>query len=135
MQIPRGTASTAWLRSQDSHRRRYASRMSQRAANPRKTKSARSGSDPADVLYGLLTTVIRGIPRDMGLTSAATLSTLQRTGPRRVTDLAVIEGVTQPSMTVLVTALERSGLVERHSDAADKRVKLIALTAAGSHEL
>ena len=109
--------------------------MNQRAANPRKTKSAPSGSDPADVLYGLLTTVIRSIPRDMGLTSASTLSTLERTGPRRVTDLAVIEGITQPSMTVLVTALERSGLVERHSDPADKRVTLVAVTEAGSQYL
>jgi DNA-binding MarR family transcriptional regulator len=109
--------------------------MSQRAVNPRKTTSAHSDSHPAEALYGLLTTVVRGIPRDMGLTSAATLSTLERTGPRRVTDLAVIEGITQPSMTVLVTALERSGLVERRSDAADKRVKLIALTEAGSRYL
>ena len=68
----------------------------------------------------------------MSLTSLSTLSTLDRTGPRRVTDLAVIEGVTQPSMTVLVSVLERSGLVERRGDPADGRVALVALTAAGS---
>jgi DNA-binding MarR family transcriptional regulator len=67
----------------------------------------------------------------MSLTSMATLSTLEFTGPRRVTDLAVIQGVTQPSMTALITALERSGLVERHGDASDKRVTLVAMTPAG----
>jgi DNA-binding MarR family transcriptional regulator len=35
-------------------------------------------------------------------------------------------------MTVLVSGLERSGLVERRADAADRRVTLVALTAPGS---
>ena len=68
----------------------------------------------------------------MSLTSLSTLATLDRSGPRRVTDLAFIEGVAQPSMTTLVSALERSGLVERGSDPTDKRVALIALTPAGA---
>ena len=86
----------------------------------------------AGALYGLLATLLRRVPRDLSLTSLATLSTLDRTGPRRVTDLALIEGISQPSMTVLVTALERGGLVARHSDPADGRVTLVALTAAGT---
>ncbi|HEY2288329.1 MAG TPA: MarR family transcriptional regulator, partial [Streptosporangiaceae bacterium] len=89
----------------------------------------------AGALYGLLATLLRRVPRDLSLTSLATLSTLDRTGPRRITDLAVIEGVTQPSMTVLVTALERGGLVARHSDPADGRVTLVALTAEGQRYL
>lgn len=71
----------------------------------------------------------------MSLTSLSTLATLDRTGPRRITDLAVIEGVTQPSMTVLVRSLERSGLVERRGDPTDKRVALIAMTAKGAELL
>jgi DNA-binding MarR family transcriptional regulator len=59
------------------------------------------------------------------------LSTLHRTGPRRITDLAVLQNVTQPSMTALVSALERSGWVERRTDLADKRVVLAALTPKG----
>jgi DNA-binding MarR family transcriptional regulator len=90
---------------------------------------------PAEALYGLLSAVVRGAPRDMGLTSGGTLATLELTGPRRITDLAVIQGVTQPSMTVLVTALERSGFVERHHDPTDKRVTLVAVTPAGSEYL
>jgi DNA-binding MarR family transcriptional regulator len=57
---------------------------------------------------------------------------VDRTGPRRITDLAVSEGVTQPSMTALVTALEKGGLVERCPDASDQRVVLVALTEAGA---
>ncbi|WP_297536941.1 MarR family transcriptional regulator [Amycolatopsis sp.] len=68
----------------------------------------------------------------MSITSAATLATLHRSGPRRITDLAVIEGVTQPAMTVLVRVMEESGLVERRGDASDKRVTLVWLTEAGA---
>jgi DNA-binding MarR family transcriptional regulator len=68
----------------------------------------------------------------MSLTSLSTLATLDRTGPRRITDLAVVEAVAQPSMTVLVTGLERAGLVERRGDPFDGRVALVALTEAGS---
>jgi DNA-binding MarR family transcriptional regulator len=68
----------------------------------------------------------------MSLTSAATLATLDRTGPRRITDLAAIEGVTQPAMTVLVRVMEESGLVERRGDPSDKRVTLARLTEAGA---
>jgi DNA-binding MarR family transcriptional regulator len=65
----------------------------------------------------------------------STLGTLERTGPRRITDLALIQGITQPSMTVLVGRLERSGLVERHDDPADRRVALVALTRAGRADI
>ncbi|MEU5636322.1 MarR family winged helix-turn-helix transcriptional regulator [Streptomyces rishiriensis] len=68
----------------------------------------------------------------MSLTSAATLATLDRTGPRRITDLAAVEGVTQPAMTALVRVMEGSGLVERRGDASDKRVTLVCLTEAGA---
>ncbi|HEY3481183.1 MAG TPA: MarR family transcriptional regulator, partial [Streptomyces sp.] len=62
----------------------------------------------------------------------ATLATLHRSGPRRITDLAASEGVTQPAMTVLVRVMEESGLVERKGDPADKRVTLVCLTEAGA---
>ncbi|WP_235032113.1 MarR family winged helix-turn-helix transcriptional regulator [Actinacidiphila yanglinensis] len=86
----------------------------------------------AGAVYGLLATLLRHSSRDLSLTSLATLSTLSRTGPRRITDLAAVEGVTQPSVTTLVTNLERAGLVERRSDPADRRVVLVALTDAGA---
>ena len=85
-----------------------------------------------EALYGLVTLAVRNGPRQISLTAASTLSTLDRTGARRLTDLAVIEGVSQPSMSVLVTGLEQAGLTERRPDPADKRVVLVALTAAGA---
>jgi DNA-binding MarR family transcriptional regulator len=89
----------------------------------------------AGALYGLMTAAVRRINRDISLTSAAVLGTVERTGPRRITDLAAIEGVAQPSMTALVSNLERAGLVERQRDAEDQRVVLVALTPAGADYL
>ena len=86
----------------------------------------------AEALYRLVSAAVRQQPREISLTSASTLATVERTGPRRITDLAAIEGVTQPSMTALVTVLERAGLVERRPDPHDQRVVLVALTAAGT---
>jgi DNA-binding MarR family transcriptional regulator len=109
--------------------------MSDQPAAPRRSgrgDSPAGSAGSAGALYGLLATLVRRSPRDLSLTPLATLSTLDRTGPRRITDLAVIQGITQPSMTVLVTGLERGGLVARHSDPADGRVTLVALTAEGS---
>src|ERR1700722_7123908 len=83
-------------------------------------------------LFGLFAAAVRRSPREMSLTALSTLSTLERSGPRRITDLASVEGVTQPSMTALVSALERSEYVERLTDASDKRVVLVAITASGS---
>jgi DNA-binding MarR family transcriptional regulator len=88
-----------------------------------------------EALYGLVIATIRGRAREISLTSASTLSTLSSTGPLRLTDLAAAEGIAQPSMTTLVTGLERSGLVERRPDANDRRVVLVALTEAGQDYL
>jgi DNA-binding MarR family transcriptional regulator len=85
----------------------------------------------AAAVYGLLASLLRRAPRDISLTSLSTLSTLDRTGTKRITELAAIEGVTQPSMTTLIAGLERQGLVERAGDPRDKRVSLVSLTEAG----
>src|SRR5580693_3339349 len=55
-------------------------------------------------------------PDGLSLTAAATLATLERSGPRRLTSLAAQEGVTQPAMTQLIARLQDSGLVGRDSD-------------------
>ncbi|MCW2931717.1 MAG: slyA [Actinomycetia bacterium] len=85
----------------------------------------------AAAVYGLLTTLLRQVPRDISLTSLATLSTLGRAGAKKITELAAIEGVTQPSMTTLIAGLEKAGLVERSGDPNDKRVSMVSLTSAG----
>jgi DNA-binding MarR family transcriptional regulator len=89
----------------------------------------------ATAIDGLVALAIRGGPRDISLTAAATLATLERGGPCRLTDLAEIEGVAQPSMSTLVTGLERSGLAERRPSPDDGRVVLVTLTPAGSDYL
>jgi DNA-binding MarR family transcriptional regulator len=87
--------------------------------------------DLGEALYTLAAGVIRRRSRTLSLTALSTLSTLAHTGPRRLTDLAVTEEVTQPSMTALVTQLEHLGLAERRRDDADARVVLVAITRAG----
>lgn len=107
--------------------------MGHQDATYRRARQAGRASDAiGSALYGLATRAVRRAPRDLTITSAATLATLDRTGPRRITDLAAIGGVTQPAMTVLVRVMEESGLVERRSDPSDKRVTLVCLTEAGA---
>src|ERR1700756_4876912 len=67
----------------------------------------------------------------LSLTAAATLATLERSGPCRLTWLAAREGVTQPAMTQLITRLQDAGLVDRAADSADGRVTQIRLTDDG----
>ena len=67
----------------------------------------------------------------LSLTAAATLATLERSGPARLTWLAVREGVTQPAMTQLVARLEDAGLAARAADPADGRVVQVRITADG----
>ena len=74
-------------------------------------------------------------PDGLSLTAAATLGSLQRRGPQRITSLAVSQGVTQPSMTQLLRRLEDAGLVARVADPTDGRVVLVELTAAGEETL
>jgi DNA-binding MarR family transcriptional regulator len=105
--------------------------MSTNLQTPRKTVQAESQMI-GRALYGLIAVAVRSQPRDMSLTSLSTLATLELTGPRRITDLAATEGVMQPSMTALVSALERSGLAERRRDPSDRRVALVALTSDGT---
>lgn len=53
-------------------------------------------------------------------------------GARRITELAEIEGVAQPTMTLLVKRLEERGWVRRERDPDDGRVVLVSLTEAGA---
>ena len=80
-------------------------------------------------LIGLFRTL--SPPSGLSLTAAATLATLERSGPSRLTSLAVKEGVTQPAMTQLIARLQESGLVSRTADPADGRVVLVRLTDEG----
>jgi DNA-binding MarR family transcriptional regulator len=56
-------------------------------------------------------------------------------GPRRITELADLEGLAQPTVTVLVARMEERGLVARESDPDDRRVVLVAITESGRRAL
>ena len=70
-------------------------------------------------------------PDGLSLTAAATLATLERSGPCRLTALAAHEGVTQPAMTQLVDRLQGMSLLERTADPADGRVVQVRITDEG----
>src|ERR1700758_2106117 len=95
---------------------------------------------PLDALAAALTAdlerifgMFRSLSRANGLsmTAAATLASVERLGPQRLTVLAAREGVTQPAMTQLISRLEESGLVRRETSPEDGRVVLVVITDEG----
>jgi DNA-binding MarR family transcriptional regulator/nucleotide-binding universal stress UspA family protein len=93
----------------------------------------------SDIVGGALSALapltVRRRSRELSLTAESAMATVERTGPRRLTDLAVSEGVTQPSMTSVVSQLEHLGFAERLPDPADGRVARVAITPAGRRHL
>lgn len=77
---------------------------------------------------------VRRLGACLSRSEAALLSTLSG-GPRRITELAELEGVAQPTMTLLVKRLERTGLLTRARDDADGRVVRVEITPAGAAAL
>jgi DNA-binding MarR family transcriptional regulator len=65
----------------------------------------------------------------------ATLARLDHEGPLRITALAAAERIAQPSMTALVSRLEKAGWVARAPDPDDRRAVVVSLTEAGLAEL
>ncbi|HWE11513.1 MAG TPA: MarR family transcriptional regulator [Solirubrobacteraceae bacterium] len=55
--------------------------------------------------------------------------------PRRISELAADERVTQPAITLLVNRLEQRGWVQRAADPRDRRAVLVGLTPAGKEAL
>jgi DNA-binding MarR family transcriptional regulator len=94
----------------------------------------RAAGDAAEVAATLeqLFRLVRWLsPAGLSLTAAATLGTLDRSGPCRLTELAAREGVTQPAMTQLIARIAEQGLVERGADPQDGRVVHVRLTENG----
>jgi DNA-binding MarR family transcriptional regulator len=75
--------------------------------------------------------LLRRSPQRISRSEAGLLSSLSG-GPRRITELADLEGHAQPTMTLLVKRLEERGWVARRRDPADGRVVLVSLTDAGT---
>lgn len=90
----------------------------------------------ADRLHSLAIHLLRRVRRgdDAAGLSAPRLSALSVViyrGPISLTELAKAEAVTAPTMTRLVQALVKAGLVEKSVDASDNRAVLLRATDAG----
>lgn len=82
----------------------------------------------AAILVRLLVRQVRS--SEISRTEMEVLSILTE-GPRRITELTDLEGIAQPTMTLLVKRLCEKGWVKREGLADDGRVVLISLTEAG----
>jgi DNA-binding MarR family transcriptional regulator len=107
------------------------------------TVTQRPGADRAalaDRLHSVAIHLLRRVRRgdDAAGLSAPRLSALSVViyrGPISLTELAKAESVTAPTMTRLVQALVRAGLVEKSVDASDNRAVLLRATDAGRQTL
>lgn len=94
----------------------------------------------ADRLHSLAIHLLRRIRRgdeEVGLSAPrlSALSVIVYRGPISLTELAMAESVTAPTMTRLVHALVRAGLVEKRANRADNRVVLLRATPQGRRTL
>jgi DNA-binding MarR family transcriptional regulator len=111
--------------------------MNSRTTNPGALRAERVDYVAGHLLghAALLTRLlVRQVPPDVSRTEAGVLRTLTEQ-PRRITELAELEGLSQPTMTLLVQRLEQRGWVERTRHSDDGRVVLVSLTDAGSTTL
>jgi DNA-binding MarR family transcriptional regulator len=87
------------------------------------------------VVLGRLTRMLRqGSGTGLGPGGVSALATLVRSGPMRLGDLAVREGVAPPTLTRIVAGLEDGGLVTRRPDPDDGRATQVQATDA-AHEI
>jgi DNA-binding MarR family transcriptional regulator len=111
---------------------------------PRRARAADpEGADATAVADRLHSAAIRLLRRLRRVDSAtglsaprlSALSVLVVRGPCTLGELAAAEQVRAPTMTRLVAALEREGLVTRTADPDDGRVTRVSATAAGRRTL
>ena len=99
-------------------------------------KGTRLPDELADTWHSLAIQLLRRLRREdvkAGLTGPrlSALSVIVFGGPVTLGDLAAAEQVKPPTMTRLVRALERAGLVRRESVAHDRRVVHLRATTKG----
>jgi DNA-binding MarR family transcriptional regulator len=82
----------------------------------------------AAVLVRLLVKQVRS--REISRTEMEVLSILAE-GPRKITELGELEGIAQPTVTLLVKRLQEKGWIRRAGLPQDGRVVMISLTNAG----
>jgi DNA-binding MarR family transcriptional regulator len=71
------------------------------------------------------------LPPGMNSAQARTLLALHDAGPQRVTDLARLDHLKQPTMSAVLIRMERLGWVRRHDDDDDLRAVVVDITDSG----
>ncbi len=104
----------------------------------RQSPAGRSGTEEALAfkLHAAMLHMMRRVRREdeaFGLSAPrmSALSTVAFGQSRTIGEMAAMEQVSPPTITRLVDALERDGLVVRESDAADRRTVHVRATAKG----
>jgi DNA-binding MarR family transcriptional regulator len=98
--------------------------------------TAASSVETAEMLFGCVKRMRRLVDAELSecglsLSRAKVLGALHRSGPLHQSALAVTFGLAPRTVTELVDTLERDGLVERRTDPADRRARLVELTPSG----
>lgn len=91
-----------------------------------------------ELLVSTAAAVVRRVPGDgmeLSLAAARVLARIRDNEPVRISDLAIQERSSQPTITNHVKRLEAAGLVERELDHTDARAWLITLTPLGHERL
>ncbi|MDX1890341.1 MarR family winged helix-turn-helix transcriptional regulator [Mycolicibacterium sp. 050158] len=90
-----------------------------------------------DAIEEAMDLTVRHLTDRAGLSAGAAmlLNRLVHEGPARLTQLACLEGTSQPAMTQMIQRLERQGWVQRFSDPQDGRAAVVALAAEGKVRL
>ena len=90
-------------------------------------------ADQLGVVLTRLTNLLREavLPAGMNSAQARTLLALHDAGPQRVTDLARLDHLKQPTMSAVLLRMGRLGWVRRLDDSDDLRAVIIRLTPAG----
>jgi DNA-binding MarR family transcriptional regulator len=78
--------------------------------------------------------LVRQLGGELSRTEIGLLKTVGD-GPRRITELAELEGLAQPTITILIKQLEERGLVTRTRQSSDGRIVLVDVTESGNAAL
>jgi DNA-binding MarR family transcriptional regulator len=104
----------------------------------RHSRSAQDLHQLSEDMATTATRLVRWLPTEgfnLSLAAVRILGRLSDRGPTRISDIAVLEHSTQPTITNHVKRLEAAGLVHRDPDPADARAWLIDLTPEGREQL
>src|SRR3954454_3486442 len=75
------------------------------------------------------------LSQDVSFARMRVLALLLENGPQRIMQLAMMDQVAQPSMTIMIDGMEQLGWVERNPDPTDRRAVLVSLTRTGETEV